>query len=96
MTRKKLYRQFLKNRETKLCNEKKNNGSETKKKKLWWKKKDSQTNKNYFCTYPKNGKYKFEKKTLDVIKDRVISEGIFNLLPSSNKWTKSLSLNFST
>ena len=96
MTRKKLYRQFLKNRETKLCNEKKTMAAKQKRRNYDEKKKNSQTNKNYFCTYPKNGKYKFEKKTLDIIKDGVISEGIFNLLPSSNKCTKSLSLNFST
>ena len=62
MTRKKLYRQFLKNRETKLCNEKKKQWQRNKKEETMMKKKDSQTNKNYFCTYPKNGKYKFEKK----------------------------------
>ena len=59
---KKLYRQFLKNRETKLCNEKKTMAAKQKRRNYDEKKKNSQTNKNYFCTYPKNGKYKFEKK----------------------------------
>ena len=63
MTRKKLYRQFKKKIVKPSCaTKKKTMAAKQKRRNYDEKKKNSQTNKNYFCTYPKNGKYKFEKK----------------------------------
>ena len=96
MTRKKLYRQFLKNRETKLCNEKKTMAAKQKRRNYDEKKRIRKPTKTISVHTQKMANTNLKKKTLDIIKDGVISEGIFNLLPSSNKCTKSLSLNFST
>ena len=96
MTRKKLYRQFLKNRETKLCNEKKTMAAKQKRRNYDEKKRIRKPTKTISVHTQKMANTNLKKKTLDIIKDGVISKGIFNLLPSSNKCTKSLSLNFST
>ena len=93
---KKLYRQFLKNRETKLCNEKKTMAAKQKRRNYDEKKRIRKPTKTISVHTQKMANTNLKKKPLDIIKDGVISEGNFNLLPSSNKWTKSLSLNFST
>ena len=97
MTRKKLYRQFLKNRETKLCNErKKTMAAKQKRRNYDEKKRIRKPTKTISVHTQKMANTNLKKKTLDIIKDGVISEGIFNLLPSSNNCIKLLFLNFST
>ena len=85
MTRKKLYRQFLKNRETKLCNEKKTMAAKQKRRNYDEKKRIRKPTKTISVHTQKMANTNLKKNTLDVIKDGVISEGIFNLLLSSNK-----------
>ena len=85
MTRKKLYRQFLKNRETKLCNEKKTMAAKQKRRNYDEKKKIRKPTKTISVHTQKMANTNLKKKTLDIMKDGVITEGIFNLRPSSNK-----------